>query len=141
MIIARKSIAVGFLYSICLIVGVFFICLGMYQTYLLIAGIITDIISLIILIDYFRVPYAPISINEKSILLPKNTVLSLNDILDVSYRRASAKGIQYRWGTIVISSTMGTYKYRYISDCEDVAKDLLRMVYEEKFKHSNIDSK
>lgn len=133
MIEAGKSIPVGLLYFVCLLVGVGLIFAGYAQLYWLIIGIAISLVSLIILIDYIKIPMTPFYINsDDKLVLPKNIVLSMSDILDVSYRRASARGLQYRWGTITVYSTRGTYKYRYISECETVAKCILKLVCEKK---------
>ena len=62
----------------------------------------------------------------------KGTVKAVND---VSYRRASAKGIQYRWGSVTLSTLYGKYKFGFVADCEEVSKRLTQLVYEEKYRN------
>ncbi|MBQ8260413.1 MAG: hypothetical protein IJY97_12715 [Clostridia bacterium] len=71
--------------------------------------------------------------DNKGILhLPKNVTLDPKDIVDVSYRRARGRGITYHWGEITIITHLESFKFDYVADCEDVSKELTRMMYESK---------
>lgn len=130
--LARKSTGVGILYLCCLVISVL-LSVSLHNAYALTLGIFVSVISLIILADYIRVPIHPVMLDQSNrLILPKNTIISPKDIIDVSYRRASARGIQYKWGTISIVSDVGTYKFRYIKDCEEVAKTILKLAYGSK---------
>lgn len=132
-VIAKKSFSVGVLYTVCLVFGVIFFLLGFVRANSFVVGVPLFFCSLAIIIDYCLIPAKVIMLNkQKELILPKNTRLPLQDIADVSYRRASARGIQYKWGTVKISSSRGFFKYRYISDCEAVAKEIMKLMYEVK---------
>jgi len=131
--IATKSVGVGILYILCLIIGIILTILGFSTTYILIIAIPIVGVSLYIVIDYFKTPSTPMMLNDlNELLLPKGVVIKLNEIKDVSYRRASARGIQYKWGTVKIISLKGTFKYRYLNDCERVCKTITKLMYEGK---------
>ncbi|MCM1260112.1 MAG: hypothetical protein NC182_04145 [Prevotella sp.] len=132
-VLATKSTKIGFLYIFCLVMGVIFSLFSFYMIYFLLVGILLVLVSLGIVIDYFHTAKAPILLNDKNqLILSKGIILELNEVKDVSYRRASAKGIQYKWGTVKIISTKGEFKFRYLENCEEVAKTILKLVYQFK---------
>lgn len=132
-VLATKSTKIGFLYIFCLVMGVIFSLFSFYMIYFLLVGILLVLVSLGIVIDYFHTAKTPILLNDKNqLILPKGIILELNEVKDVSYRRASAKGIQYKWGTVKIISTKGEFKFRYLENCEEVAKTILKLVYQSK---------
>lgn len=89
-------------------------------------------VSLIVLIMYFSTPQEAIFYNEyeQAIYLKKGVKMQLSEIEDLSYRRASARGIQYKWGTIIIRTQHKKYKIMFIAQCEDVCKTLTKLKYE-----------
>jgi hypothetical protein len=83
---------------------------------------------------YLSLPSAIIVLSEgNTLILPKRVIVPLEAIYDVSYRRARAKRIQYRWGKIILETRLGRYKFNFVSDCEEVAKHLTRLIYEAKY--------
>ena len=100
-----------------------------------IIGALLTIISAVLSMRFFLLPSDIIVLSDDgTLILPKGVTVSLASISDVSYRRASAKGIQYCWGSITLSTYYGSYKYGFVSNCEDVAKQLTQMVFEAKQK-------
>lgn len=129
-VIATKSTAVGILYTVCLLVGLLLLGMGIGMSYMLIPGTLLTVFSFCIVIDYFMLPKNVIMINsDNHIVLHKNIIIKKGDLIDVSYRRASAKGIQYKWGTVKIESKKGVFKYRYLNNCEKVSKELMGFIY------------
>lgn len=133
MIEARKSVAAGVLYGVCILAsGLMLAACGALQSDVplwIICGACTAII-IGVFIDYLRTPMRPFFIDEHDrLVLHDGTVLDMKDVWDVSYRRATGRGVQYSWGSITINSGYGTLKYRYICDCEELTKSLLRLVY------------
>lgn len=132
-ILATKSTKIVSLYIFCLVMGIIISFIGFYITYAFFLGILLALISLGIVIDYFHTSKTPIMLNDKNqLILPKGMILELSDIKDVSYRRASARCIQYKWGTVKIFSTKGEFRFRYLENCEEVAKTILKLVYQVK---------
>lgn len=71
--------------------------------------------------------------DNKGILhFPKDITLDPKDIIDVSYRRARGKHVTYDWGEVIIITHIESFKFDYVDDCEDVSKELTRMMYESK---------
>lgn len=131
--LAKKSVGVGALYAVCLIIGIAFCISSFSIIYMLFFGIPLVAVSLYIVIEYFLTPMEPIKLNnENELVLPKGVIIPLSDINDVSYRRASARGIQYKWGTVKIISLKGTFKFRYLENCEEVCKEITKLMYESK---------
>lgn len=133
--IAYKKQSAGILYIILTFFGVG-ILVSSFTEKLLPLGIIGALLTVISAIQSLRFLLLPSSIvvlsNDNTLILPKGIVVSLDSIGEVSYRCASAKSIQYRWGSITISTYSGTYKYGFVSDCEDVAKQLTKLMYDAK---------
>jgi len=135
-VIATKREGLGAMYLICTVVGVACITLGvaMPNLYSALLGILLSITCGYIYAKYFSLPKVVISIDQNGCLfLPKGVVINIKDVIDVSYRRAAAKGIQYRWGDITLTTRIGKYKYGFIAECENVAKSLTEMMHKAKY--------
>ena len=135
--IAYKKHCAGILYIILTFVGVMLFISAITEKLLplgIIGGLLT-IISAILSVRFLSLPSDIIVLSEDGdLILPKGVTVSLESVSDVSYRRASAKGIQYRWGSITVSTYYDSYKFGFVADCEDVAKKLTQMVFEAKQK-------
>ena len=136
--IAYKKQSAGILYIVLAFIGVGVLvagCAAHYTTAILMGALIV-ILCGVFAVQFLSLPTDIIVLSDdETLVLPKEKVVSLNSISDVSYRRASARGIQYRWGSVTISAYCGTYKYGFVANCEDVAKELTRLVYEAKEKN------
>lgn len=137
MVVGKKSSAVGVMYTL---VGLFFVFAmllaftqmeGSDRTMVLIFGFVFILIDGIILALYATTPAEAIILNpDKSVFLRKDNVnLSMAEIVDISYKKASARGIQYKWGKVIISTASTRYSVNYISECENVAKYLVNEWY------------
>lgn len=132
-VIGRRSNGVGILYMLMLLLSMIMIFIGIYENYFLFIGFVLFVVSLYIVIDYHKTPKAPIMINDQAdVVLHQGIVIRPNELVDVSYKRASAKGFQYRFGTVIIQITAATYKFRYLKDCEKVSKELSKLMYQNK---------
>ena len=135
--IAYKKHSAVIPYVILTVVGVMLLISAITEELLPfgIMGALITIISAVMSIRFLSLPSDIIVLSEDgSLILPKGVTVSLESVSDVSYRRASAKGIQYRWGSITLSTYYGSYKFGFVADCEDVAKQLTQMVFEAKQK-------
>ena len=135
--IAYQKHSAGILYIILTFVGVMMLISAITEKILPlgIMGALLTIISTVLSIRFLSLPSDIVVLSEDgTLILPKGVTVSLESISDVSYRRASAKGIQYRWGSITLSTYYGSYKYGFVADCEDVAKQITQMVFEAKQK-------
>ena len=133
--IAYKKQSAGILYIILTLVGIGVLVAGSvvhYTTAILVGALIT-ILCGVFAVQFLSLPSEIIVLTEDgTLLLPKGETVSLNSINDVSYRRASARGIQYRWGSVTISTYSGTYKCDFVANCKDVAEELTRLMNEAK---------
>lgn len=133
--IAYKKQSAGILYIFLTLVGVGVLvagCIAHHTTAILMGTLIT-ILSGVFAVRFLSLPSKIIVLTEDgTLLLPKAETISLSSINDVSYRRASARGIQYSWGSVTISTYSDTYKYGFVANCEDVAKELTRLMYDTK---------
>ncbi len=135
--IAYKKHSAGILYIILTFVGVMMLIFAIMEELLPlgIMGVLLTIISAILSIRFLSLPSHIIVLSDDGLLiLPKGVTVPLESVSDVSYRRASAKGLQYRWGSITLSTYYGSYKFGFVADCEDVAKQLTQMAFEAKQK-------
>ena len=81
-------------------------------------------------VRYLLLPNEIISLTENNqLLLPRGVMIPLESLIDVSYKRASAKGMQYKWAKIFLQTRDHTYKFDFVADCEAVAKHLMRQMY------------
>ena len=135
--IAYKKHSAGIVYIILTFVGVLLLISAIAEKLIpmvIIGGLLT-IVSAVLSIRFLMLPSNIIVLSDDdTIILPKGITVPLDSISDVSYRRASAKGIQYRWGSVTVSTYYGSYKYGFVADCEDVSKQLTQMVFEAKQK-------
>ena len=135
--IAYKKHSAGIIYIILTFVGIMMLISAIMEKRLPwgIIGVLLTIISAIFFIRFLSLPSHIIILSDDgSLILPKGVTVSLESVSDVSYRRASAKGLQYRWGSITLSTYYGSYKFGFVADCEDVAKQLTQIVFEAKQK-------
>lgn len=137
-VVARRKGLIWLMYFAVAVFGIVMIFIGNEISQKIIGGVLL-IVSAVILIQYFMIPPIAIIRDERNRLhLPKGITLDPKDIVDVSYRRASAKGVQYKWGSIVIITATAKYKCRYIADCEHVSKIITDIVYKSKSADINI---
>lgn len=134
MIIAKRKNEVLPLYILTAVIGVAFITLSFFtEIVYVILGIVLLAISAYLLFVFFRTPSVIITLDDEGALhLPNDVTLLPSEIGDVSYRRASAKGIQYKWGSVTLETYSGRYKFSFVAECEDVAKNLLELKYNGK---------
>jgi hypothetical protein len=103
---------------------------GVLLVFLSIVALVLIVGSAVIVTQYLRTPNNPILYNEsEKAIYVGNTKIYLNEIEDLSYVRAAARGIQYKWGTVKIKTKDSKYVVRYIADCEDVCKRLTHLKY------------
>lgn len=82
---------------------------------------------------YLTLPNEIIALTDgNQLLLPKGVTIPLESLIDVSYKRASAKGTQEKWGKIVLKTRDHTYKFDFVADCETVAKHLTKQMHAAK---------
>ena len=133
--LAYKKHGAGALYIIITIIGVISMLIGVAidDIKFVIMGLAAAILCGILSIQYLTIPSEVIVLCEDgTLILKKGVRIKLEDLVDVSYRRASARGIQYRWGSITLTTKIKKFKFGFVADCEDVAKDLTRLMYEAK---------
>ena len=80
-------------------------------------------------IDKKQNDFKELKINNETIIIMKKIVLPINNIFDVSYKRASPKAHQYKCGTIIINKNI---KCKYVKNCEEVSKQLTYLMYMNK---------
>ena len=138
-VIARKTEGLGLLYSFTALIGLVLIGIGVfYDTtsaswLTALFGVALFAISCYHVVMICRTPTEIITVDNKGILhLPNDVTLDPADLIDVSYKRARGKGFQYKWGEIILCTHIDSYKFNFVDDCEQTAKELTRMMYESK---------
>lgn len=105
----------------------------------LLGGIAVAIVSIFMLIGYFSTPRILISLNsDGNLVLPKNVIVSTNEIHDISYKKAFSKAAAHNWGTVVLETDKGIFSLKYIDDCEEVCKTLTKLTFENSALSSNL---
>ena len=137
-VIAKKTEGIVLMYSLSVLVGLMLIGMGAVyakaaEIVMILLGIALSAISVYHIVKYLQLPHDIITVDNQGILrLPQEVTVNPADLIDVSYKRASGKSFQYRWGEIVLSTHLDRYKFNFVDDCEDVAKELTRLMYESK---------
>lgn len=99
----------------------------------IIVGLVFVFFSCREIVKYLRIPSEIITVDNKGFLhLPKDVTLDPKDIVDVSYRRARGRSATYDWGEVIIITHIESFRLDYVDDCENVSKELTRMMYESK---------
>ena len=139
MVVAKKKEGLLPLYGVTLLFGLVIIvaaCTKEFEAHYLIPILFALLIIAIIsynIVRYVQLPYEIITVDNKGMLhLPKGVTLDPKDIIDVSYRCARAKSFTYDWGEVIIITHIESFKFDYVDNCEDVSKELTRMMYESK---------
>ena len=138
--LAYKKHGAGALYIIITIIGVISALAGVATDDIkfLIMGITFVIAGGIFAVQYLALPSDIIVLCEDgTLILPKGVSIKVEDLVDVSYRRASAKGIQYRWGSVTLTTRVKKFKFGFVADCEDVAKQLTELMHKQKYENKN----
>jgi hypothetical protein len=133
--LAYKKHGAGALYIIITTIGVISMLIGVATDDIkfVIMGFVAAILCGILSIQYLTIPPEIIVLCEDgTLILKKGVRIKLEDLVDVSYRRASARGIQYRWGSVTLTTKIKKFKFGFVANCEDVAKNLTRLMYEAK---------
>jgi len=136
----ERSKRVGFMYGaiaiVMVVLDLYFSVAFLGEGQVLYAGgmFIVTVVCVLVFVDYLRTPEKPIIITEEgNILLPRyDVVLSCEDVVNISYIRATGRGISYKWGKILVHTKTDVYKTNYVDDCEENADRLLAKVYELK---------
>ena len=138
-VIARKKYSAGILYMVLTALGIFMITAAIVRQFIPIGivGAISAVLGAVMSVRFLMLPSDIIVLSDDTLILPGGVTVSLNSVSDVSYRRASGRGLQYRWGAVILSTYHGSYKYGFVADCEDVSKQLNGMVYDAKQKNNS----
>ena len=141
-VIAHKKDGMGLLYGFVVVMGIFLISLGiglgLAGIYLWLLGGLICGIGVYYVVKFLMLPSAIIMQDTDGILhLPKGVTVSPADIIDVSYRRASARGLQYAWGSVNIKTHTDEYKYGFVAECEDAAKELTDIMYRARYSRKD----
>ena len=143
-IIATRKKGLVYIYIISLILSLFITLAGiismkenLFNIFLVICGLIMLIFSVYMIIDILKTPKIAIKYNSDNytLIVYQNTI-NLKDITFVEYRRARAKHIQYKWGTVIITTPYSKVICKYIKNCEYVAKK----IYSLSLKAKEFDS-
>ena len=136
--IAKKCHGAGIMYILVALFGLAFLIFTLTSNdgataMTSLVGVLCLILGGFYSVRYLLLPNAIISLTENhQLLLPKGVTIPLETLIDVSYKRAQAKGYQYKWGKIVLQTRDHTYKFDFVADCETVAKHLTKQMYAAK---------
>jgi len=136
-VIAKKHKASGIIYFVVTLFGLGLTTAGAFfeEALIFIFALIFTVISGYLFVLWVMLPEDIISIdNAKELNLPHGKTIMISDVIDVSYSRATARGISYRWGRIKISTRLDEYKLDFVDDCENVSKRLTDMMYRAKYE-------
>ena len=129
------------MYLICALCGVglavYGITSGIFPIILI--GVALGIWTGVLFARYAALPSELITLGAGGVLtLAKDVTVRAEDILDVSYKRASSRGIQYNWGSLTIKTATETHEYLFVAECEETAKRITEMMYRAKYSDKSV---
>lgn len=133
-VIARKKGGIGFMYFLCMLLGVFVMVMGLRSELaeLIYAAVIGGLLIVVcgyIWLCYLLQPKIVISYDGMGhLLLPHGKKLSVGSLTDVTFKCAEAKNITYKWGTVILTTASETRKCAYVANCEQVAERVRSMM-------------
>lgn len=135
-VIARKSHSAGMLYIVVTAIGIIMLVSGLSAGQVAIwpIGVLLCAVGGAYAVRYLLLPCNVIILSDDVLVLPRNTTFPLTDVTDVSYKKATARGLQYSWGAITVSTHLRSYRFNFICECEAVSKELTQLVFEAKNK-------
>ena len=144
--IGYKKGGIGIVYIFALTLGVLLITGGCFLVIaekevagsgmFFLGGILVIGVSIVEMIEYYSTKVDVISTDGERMKINDNLFL-IKDIVDVSYRRASYKGGQYRYGKIIVKTKDTSYTAQFVAECESVSKEITRLMYEKKNQLNN----
>lgn len=126
-VIARKKHSAGVLFILLTLLGVGLLALGIACNImiLLVLGAAFAVGCIGFAVWYLTVPSAIIALDENgNLVLPRGVTIAVRDITDVFCFTASSLHRDYQFGSVTIETKTRKYKYGFVADCENVAKEL-----------------
>ena len=126
-VIAKKKHSAGVLFMLLTLLGVGLLILGIVFDIkiLLFMGAILAVGCVGFVVWYFTVPSVIIALDKnRNLILPRDVVISLRDITEVSSFEAWNHRVDYTWGTITIETKTRKYKYGFVADCAEVERKI-----------------
>lgn len=100
---------------------------------LLIISLAIIITAICMIVDICKTPEIIITYDsDSSILYVLGNRIHLKDIQNVEYKNARARHISYKFGTVFITTNGNRIKCKYVTDCENVAKEIYKLSIETK---------
>ncbi len=133
--IAYKKQSAGILYIIVTLLGTILLisAITAKEIPLILISAVLVLTSLILSVQFLRLPSEIIILSDDDMLiLPKGVTIPLDSVIEVSCKRASAKGLKYRWGSVTLSTYSEKYKFDFVDDCENVTIQLNKLVRKAK---------
>ena len=136
----RSGIGIAYIFMLVLAVGMFvagclFVAASKEFDYscimFFLGGLLAGIYSVVQLIEFYSTKPDVISTNGEKMKVNDN-VFNINDIVDVSYRKARYRGGEYNHGNITITTKDSSYVAQFVSNCESVSKEITKLMYEKK---------
>lgn len=106
-----KKHSAGIMYMVLTVIGLGLIATGITrgQIPLGVIGVPMTVLCAILSYRYLLLPSNIIELSdENTLILPGGVVVPLCDVSDVSFRRATAMRMQYRWGTVMLPNSDST---------------------------------
>lgn len=143
-VLATKNTAAGIIYLPVAVGGVIIVAIGstsLAAIYAWPVGALIAGIGIYHFVRFCRTPSVIIYEDESGALhLPHGAVITTSEMLDVSYRKAHSRAIEYSWGKLTIKTHLETYTYDFVADCESVAKRLTDMMYRARYSDSGTEN-
>ena len=97
-------------------------------------GLLLVGICLWVIIGYIRTPEVAVCYEGGNLHFAGKYTCSPSEVTSVNYKRATARGITYRWGKLYVTAGGRTYTYNYIADVEYAHDCILQLMLEARKK-------
>lgn len=88
---------------------------------------------------FFKQPNVLVACNDRGeLLLPRGVVIPIGEVRNVCSRRDTRRSGLYTYGTLIIDTEQGEYTVKNVSDVENAGREILDVVYKEKYKTERI---
>ena len=137
MIIAKKNLSLIALYLItallCAATAIYLISLiyrgeaTVYYIGMSVAFLLCFAVSVVIAVTVAKPPHIVITYEDGMLHFADGLQCAPHELERVNYRRASAKSIQYAWGTLIVYVRGQKHKYRFVASVVEVHDRLIEL--------------
>ena len=133
-VIAKRKDSLLFLYGGITALGAIILLIALIKpfnlqiqkTSTLVAGLVLFFVGSFICANILRMPKEIICFDGENLILPQGKY-PLKQLSNVNYRHARIKGVNYRWGRIILTINGQKFEYINVADVESVHNRIMQL--------------